>query len=96
MHLTSRENLLPPPSLGMEATRPTKMFRVLENNPVVMDHLSTALGLTGSQLGWHDVYSLTDPDLLAFIPRPVFALLVIIPLTSAWRERHKAEDRDKG
>jgi ubiquitin carboxyl-terminal hydrolase L3 len=72
-----------------------KYFTVLENNPQVMNHLARTLGLKPN-LAFYDVYSLTDPDLLAFIPRPVYALLVIIPLTPTWHEARQAEDKDKG
>ncbi|KAJ4288383.1 hypothetical protein N0V90_011618 [Kalmusia sp. IMI 367209] len=71
-----------------------KLFTVLENNPQVMNHLAFTLGLDKS-LSFHDVWSLTDQDLLAFIPRPVLALLVIIPLTPTWYEARTAEDKDK-
>ncbi|KAF1927083.1 cysteine proteinase [Didymella exigua CBS 183.55] len=73
---------------------PKKMFTVLENNPSVMNHLAKALGMDES-LSFYDIYSLTDPDLLAFIPRPVYALLVIIPLTLTWDEARTTEDADK-
>jgi ubiquitin carboxyl-terminal hydrolase L3 len=72
---------------------PNKMFMVLENNPEVMNHLARSLGLDDS-LSFYDIYSLTDPDLLAFIPRPVYALLVIIPLTPTWKEARETEDKD--
>jgi cobalamin biosynthesis protein CobD/CbiB len=65
---------------------PKKMFTVLENNPEVMNHLARALGMD-DKLSFYDIYSLTDPDLLAFIPRPVYALLVIIPLTKLERPK---------
>ncbi|KAF2683646.1 cysteine proteinase [Lentithecium fluviatile CBS 122367] len=71
-----------------------KLFTVLENNPQVFNHLAYALGLDKT-LAFHDVYSLTDPDLLLFIPRPALALLVIIPLTPTWDEARNAEDKDK-
>jgi len=71
-----------------------KLFSVLENNPIVMNHLARSLGLS-SKLSFYDIYSLTDPDLLAFIPRPVYALLVIIPLTPTWHAARQAEDKDK-
>jgi ubiquitin carboxyl-terminal hydrolase L3 len=71
-----------------------KLFAVLENNPQVMNHLAYALGLDRS-LSFYDIYSLDDPDLLAFIPRPILALLVIIPLTPTWHEARIAEDHDK-
>lgn len=72
-----------------------KLFTILENNPSVMNHLARTLGLDPS-LSFYDVYSLTDPDLIAFIPRPVHALLVIIPLTEGWHQERKAEDEGKG
>jgi ubiquitin carboxyl-terminal hydrolase L3 len=72
-----------------------KMFTVLENNPVVMNRLAKDLGMD-DEMSFHDVYSLTDPDLLALIPRPAHALLVIIPLTPTWHEARTTEDRDKG
>ncbi|KAF2642068.1 ubiquitin carboxyl-terminal hydrolase-like protein isozyme L3 [Massarina eburnea CBS 473.64] len=73
---------------------PPKMWVVLENNPQVMNHLAHSLGLS-KKLAFHDIYSLTDPDLLSFIPRPALALLVIIPLTPSWHEARTAEDKDK-
>jgi ubiquitin carboxyl-terminal hydrolase L3 len=72
-----------------------KHFTMLENNPEVMNQLGRALGMQSS-LSFHDLYSLTDPDLLAFIPRPALALLVIIPLTPTWDAARQAEDKDKG
>lgn len=72
-----------------------KLFTVLENNPLVMNHLAKALGMDDG-LSFYDVYSLTDSDLLAFIPRPVYALLVIIPLTPTWHDARTNEDKDKG
>ncbi|KZM24693.1 ubiquitin-specific protease [Ascochyta rabiei] len=71
-----------------------KHFTMLENNPVVMNHLARALGLD-DELSFYDIYSLTDPDLLAFIPRPVYALLVILPLTPTWNDERITEDKDK-
>ncbi|KAL8821177.1 MAG: hypothetical protein Q9223_000739 [Gallowayella weberi] len=65
-----------------------------ENNPDVMNQLATKLGLS-SDLQFYDVYSLDVPELLAHIPRPALALLVIIPLTPAWDRSRKAEDADK-
>ena len=59
-----------------------------------MNQLATKLGLS-SELQFYDVYSLNEPEQLAHIPRPAFALLVVIPLTPAWDESRKAEDADK-
>jgi ubiquitin carboxyl-terminal hydrolase L3 len=65
-----------------------------ENNPEVMNQLATTLGLS-SELQFYDVYSLDELELLSDIPRPVLALLVVIPLTSAWDRSRKAEDANK-
>ncbi|KAF2726958.1 cysteine proteinase [Polyplosphaeria fusca] len=73
---------------------PKKMFVPLENNPQVITHLAHSLGLEPS-FSFHDIYSLTDPELLAFIPRPCLGLLVIIPMTPTWDEARTIEDKDK-
>ncbi|KAH7355429.1 hypothetical protein BKA65DRAFT_498386 [Rhexocercosporidium sp. MPI-PUGE-AT-0058] len=64
---------------------------VLENNPLVMNALSTQLGLSPA-LQFHDIYSLSDPSLLSHIPLPIHALLVILPLTPAWHTSRESED----
>jgi ubiquitin carboxyl-terminal hydrolase L3 len=66
----------------------------LENNPEVMNDLAAKLGLS-KDLAFYDVYSFTDTDLLSLIPRPVYALLVIIPLTPIWHESRVKEDAEK-
>lgn len=59
-----------------------------------MNQLAATLGLS-SDLEFYDVYSLDEPELIAHIPRPALALLVIIPLTPAWDRSRKAEDASK-
>lgn len=56
-----------------------------------MTKLSHRLGLS-EKLVFQDVYSLTDRDLLAFIPRPVYALLFLFPITTASEEALAAEE----
>lgn len=56
-----------------------------------MNQLAAKLGLS-SDLQFYDVYSLDETELLAHIPRPVLALLVIIPWTPSWDRNRKAED----
>lgn len=56
-----------------------------------MNALARKLGLA-EDLQFYDVYSLDEPELLAHIPRPVYALLVILPLTDAWDRDRQAED----
>lgn len=68
---------------------------VLENNPEVMNRLAAKLGLS-SDLSFYDVWSLDEPELLAHIPRPALALLVILPRTPAWEKDRNTEDAEKG
>ena len=53
-----------------------------------MSQLAHELGVS-SELGFYDVYSINDPDLLACIPRPVYALLAIVPDKIYRKSRHK-------
>ncbi|KAI1094835.1 putative ubiquitin carboxyl-terminal hydrolase [Rostrohypoxylon terebratum] len=72
-----------------------KTWVVLENNPEVMNQLALKLGLS-SELSFYDVWSLDEPELLAHVPRPVLALLVIFPRTPAWEKERQEEDAVKG
>lgn len=56
-----------------------------------MSSLIHRLGLSES-LSFHDVYSLTDPTLLAFVPRPAHALLLVFPVSSTYESYRNAED----
>ncbi|KAK4230660.1 ubiquitin carboxyl-terminal hydrolase isozyme L3 [Podospora fimiseda] len=71
-----------------------KRFTILENNPEVFNALSQKMGLSPS-LTFYDIYSL-DSDTFSYIPRPVYALIVIIPLTPAWKKDRIAEDEALG
>ncbi|KAL8885861.1 MAG: hypothetical protein Q9215_006335 [Flavoplaca cf. flavocitrina] len=66
-------------------------FIPLENNPEVMTALVQKLGLPQS-LAFHDVYSIDEPSLLEFVPRPVHALLLVFPVTSTYEESRRTED----
>lgn len=59
-----------------------------------MNKLAAKLGLS-SDLAFYDVWSLDEPELLAHIPRPALALLVILPPNSAWDRDRRAEDAGK-
>jgi ubiquitin carboxyl-terminal hydrolase L3 len=59
----------------------------------VLTQYTQALGLSPA-LAFHDVYSITEPELLAFVPRPVHALLLVFPVTSIY-ENYRLE-QDKG
>ncbi|KAK0120411.1 hypothetical protein ONS96_010626 [Cadophora gregata f. sp. sojae] len=79
--------------IPIEVINGKKTVTVLENNPEVMNALSLKLGLPISPaLQFHDIYSLSDPDILSLIPQPIHALLVILPFTPSWHADREAED----
>lgn len=78
-----------PISLGSTAYR--KHFIPLESNPLVFTELIHRLGIPKS-LEFQDVLSLDDPDLLGFLPRPAYALILVFPTTEAYETRIKDED----
>ncbi|KAK8106774.1 hypothetical protein PG999_010133 [Apiospora kogelbergensis] len=53
-----------------------KHFIPLESNPDVFNHIIHQLGVS-SALRFHDVWSLSEPEILALIPRPVLALFIV-------------------
>ncbi|CAP98162.1 ubiquitinyl hydrolase 1 [Penicillium rubens] len=71
-----------------------KAFVPLENNPEVMSHLVHQLGLAPT-LGFTDVFSIDEPDLLAFVPRPSQALLLVFPVSQTYEASREAEDASK-
>ena len=62
----------------------------IENNPTVMTRLSHRLGLSSS-LSFQDVLSLTEPELLALVPRPCLALLFLFPITAESEKAFQSE-----
>jgi ubiquitin carboxyl-terminal hydrolase L3 len=73
---------------------PPKSHITPENNPEVMTHLVHQLGLS-PHLAFHDVYSLTEPSLLSFLPRPALALLLVFPVTSTYENFRREEDSSR-
>ncbi|OJD19397.1 hypothetical protein AJ78_00667 [Emergomyces pasteurianus Ep9510] len=71
-----------------------KAFVPLENNPEVMSHLIHQLGVSPA-LGFTDIYSIDDPDIIAFVPRPSYAILLVFPVTKAYEASRIAEDTGK-
>jgi ubiquitin carboxyl-terminal hydrolase len=65
-----------------------------ENNPEVMSSLVHKLGLSKA-LSFHDVFSINDPDLLAFVPRPASALLLVFPVSRSYETFRMQEDEKK-
>jgi len=56
-----------------------------------MTTLVHQLGLSPT-LSFHDVYSLTEPSLLAFLPRPALAILLVFPITETYESHRRTED----
>ena len=52
------------------------------------------LGLSPT-LSFHDVFSISDPDLLAFVPRPAHALLLVFPVSKTYETFRRDEDASK-
>ena len=59
-----------------------------------MNSLVHKLGLS-EKLAFTDVYNIDDPDVLAFVPRPTHALLLIFPVSDTYEKFRKEEDSDK-
>ncbi|KAL5115664.1 ubiquitinyl hydrolase 1 [Pleosporales sp. CAS-2024a] len=71
-----------------------KRFVPLENNPEVMSALVHKLGLS-QKLAFHDVFSIDDPELLAFVPRPAHALLLVFPVSDTYEAFRIQEDKER-
>ncbi|KAG5417683.1 YUH1 [Candida metapsilosis] len=65
----------------------------LESNPSIFTELSYKLGLSPI-LQFHDVYSLTDPELLSFLPQPIFGIILLFPLTPNYEAYRKEKDSE--
>lgn len=59
-----------------------------------MSSLLHKLGLSPN-LQFHDVFSIDDPDLLAFVPRPAYALLLVFPVSDTYEKFRHEEDKNK-
>ena len=58
-----------------------------------MTSLLHNLGLSKS-LAFSDVYSIDEPDLLAIVPRPSYALLLVFPVNETHAKFRQQEDKD--
>ncbi|KAF2196583.1 cysteine proteinase [Delitschia confertaspora ATCC 74209] len=73
-------------------SRPRKHFIPLESNPELFTELMCTLGVSDS-LCFQDVLSLNDPELLAFLPRPVHALVLVFPDQGSYRNSVTEENK---
>lgn len=74
-----------------DPSRSAPAFIPLEANPELMTSLLHKLGMS-TALQLHDVYSITEPELLAFIPRPALALLLVFPVSATYESSRLSED----
>ncbi|KAI0343185.1 peptidase C12 ubiquitin carboxyl-terminal hydrolase 1 [Trametopsis cervina] len=63
----------------------------LESNPDVMNSWSSKAGLVTSQDQFTDVYGF-DPELLAMVPQPVKAVVLLFPIGEEYEKKRKEED----
>ncbi|ODV71813.1 ubiquitin-specific protease YUH1 [Cyberlindnera jadinii NRRL Y-1542] len=66
----------------------------LESNPEIFSTFAHNLGLS-QKYSFHDVYSLTDKDLLSFIPRPCQAIIMLFPVTEAYESVKDSEESSR-
>ena len=69
----------------------SKKWLPLESYPEVIASFAHTLGLP-AYVGFHDIFGF-DPDLLAMVPQPVHAVLLLFPITDA-SERARAEEAE--
>lgn len=58
-----------------------------------MTSLLHNLGLSKT-LSFSDVYSIEEPDLLAIVPRPSYALLLVFPVNDTYEKFRLQEDKE--
>jgi ubiquitin carboxyl-terminal hydrolase L3 len=68
-----------------------KHWLPLEANPDVLNRFLRQMGVANEQHSFVDVYGL-DPDLLSMVPKPVLAVLLLFPISSASEEARIAQD----
>ncbi|ODV81020.1 cysteine proteinase [Suhomyces tanzawaensis NRRL Y-17324] len=69
----------------------TRSVIPLESNPAIFTDLANNVGLSPI-LEFHDVYSLTDEALMAFLPSPIYGIILLFPLTKSYENYRKQED----
>ncbi|KZP14110.1 cysteine proteinase [Athelia psychrophila] len=63
----------------------------IESNPEVFNSWVNAAGLVKSEAQFSDIYGL-DSELLAMVPQPVHAVILLFPLTKEMEEKRRGEE----
>lgn len=71
--------------------QPDPKWIPLESNPEVFNTWSGKLGLSTKLHGFSDVYGL-DPELLAMVPAPSKAVLLVFPITEVTEQKRREDD----
>jgi hypothetical protein len=79
------------PKLSRFPTTYAKHFIPLESDPDIFTELAHSLGLS-EEWAFHDILSLEDSGLLAMVPRPVHALILVFPTSGAYEKRKEEEE----
>ena len=79
------------PVAAEHGQKPAKYFIPLESNPELFTELIHTLGVS-PKYQFHDVLSIDDSDLMAFVPRPVLALIIIFSTSTPAYEKKVAEE----
>ncbi|KAF2840883.1 ubiquitin carboxyl-terminal hydrolase, family 1 [Patellaria atrata CBS 101060] len=80
--------------MNSKVSKYSKHFIPLKSNPDVFRSLIHSLGASPS-LNFQDIYSIIDEDLLAIIPHPVLALVLVFPTTETYEEAKTANEASR-
>lgn len=72
------------------SNEPIQAVVPLESNPDVFSDFGHKLGLS-PLLSFTDIFSLDDPDLLAFLPKPMEAIILLFPVTDEYEQFKDSE-----
>ncbi|ODV88210.1 hypothetical protein CANARDRAFT_5509 [[Candida] arabinofermentans NRRL YB-2248] len=63
----------------------------LESNPEIFSDFAKKLGLS-PLISFFDIYSITDPDLISFLSRPISSIILLFPITEAYEKQKSIEE----